>query len=71
MKTIPQVRQKRRPLLKRCVETLPPGKLGPGITSDLPTIRAEQLRENIRKPTELIRRPRHKGIKSWALCHRR
>jgi len=27
------------------------------ITSESPTIRAEQLRENIRKPTELIRRP--------------
>ena len=27
------------------------------ITSESPTIRAEQLRENIRWPTELIRRP--------------
>jgi hypothetical protein len=27
------------------------------ITSESPTIRVEQLRENIRKPTELIRRP--------------
>jgi len=27
------------------------------ITPELPTIRPEQLRENIRKPTEFIRRP--------------
>ena len=28
-------------------------------------------KKNIRKPTELIRRPWHEGIKSWVSCHRR
>jgi len=37
----------------------------------LPTIRAEQLRENIRKPADLICRPWYGGVKSWASCHRR
>jgi len=41
------------------------------ITSESPTIRPEQLRENIRKATELIRRPWYEGIKSWASCHHR
>jgi hypothetical protein len=41
------------------------------ITSESQTIRAEQLRENIRKSANLICRPRYAGIKSWASCHRR